>query len=178
MNITIATGFDHDKIIKIVDIYPRVTTLYNEEYLSTNFGKSLEMYLDINPDIDNIFIINSGILFRPSTFSVQQLKNTSKLFILDKAKNNFDIGCNNNQNIEYLFYDLPNAWSECVFVNRDAICSLLQIMTKKPIAQMYIFEIINQIIARGTRFEKHTVSKKNFLKISTIKDINRAKIFV
>lgn len=177
INITVATGFDNDKIIKAIEGYPRTNVMYNSEYHNTNFGKCLELYLSNSSHVDNLFIINSGILFKPKTFLAQYFKDQSKIFILDKPKVNFDIGCGVANKIEYLFYDLPQIWSECAFLNKQALNVLSSIISQKNISQMYIFEILNQLISSDIIFEKHILPKKNFLKISTMKDINRARIF-
>lgn len=177
INITIATGFDHDKIIKATDKY-NTKILHNPYYEHTNFGKSIELYIKQNPDIDNLLIVSSGILFKKNTLVVNQLKHFSKIFVLDKPKNNFDIGCGYGKNLEYLFYDLPDTWTECVFLNNVALDKLKTMVQTKPIEQMYIFEIINDLLSHNIIINKEIVPKNNFLKITSIKDINKAKVFI
>jgi hypothetical protein len=180
MRITIATGFDHDKILKITKPYNNVDVLYNSEYEYTNFGKCLELYLksETSTNIDNLLLVSSGVLFKKGALISTYCKNSSKIFILDKPKNNFEIGCNPTPYTEYLFYDLPQIWSECVYFNSDAISTLKKIMSTKPIAQMYLFEIINEIVSQKIIFEKQLVSKNNFLKVTGVKDLSRAKVFI
>lgn len=178
IRITIATGFDHDKMVKATERYNNITVLHNPDYQTTNFGKCMELYLKQSPEINNLLIISSGILFKPHTLMLQHLKKTSKLFMLDKPKNNFDIGCNNSESVEYLFYDLPTRWSECVYLNGEAMKNLYQLLLNASINQLYVFEIINKLISRNITFEPCVVPKNNFLKISTIKDVNRARVFV
>lgn len=178
INITVATGFDHDKIIKIIDRYNNINTLYNPNYENTNFGRSLELYMDKNPNIKNLLIIGSGILFKKNSLLANHLKHESKIFILDKPKHNFDIGCGPGTDLEYLFYDLPNMWTECVYLNESAIEKLKTIIKSKPIEQMYIFEIVNDLVSHNINFDKEFVSKSNFLKITSIKDLGKAKVFI
>ena len=178
INITVATGFDHDKVAKALEKYPNVNIIRNADYQQTNFGKCIELYLNQSPKIDNLLIVNSGVLFKQHTFALTHFRAKSKLFVLDKPKNNFDIGCSTGLVVEYLFYDLPIKWSECVYLNEDAVTNLHKLLESCSISQMYIFEILNKLISSNTIFEQQVVPKSNFLKISTAKDLNRARMFV
>lgn len=178
IHITIATGFDHDKILKITKPYNNVDILYNSHYEYTNFGKSLELYIKNYSSIDNVLVISSGILFKKGALISSYCKNSSKIFVLDKPKNHFEIGCNPTKHTEYLFYDLPQIWSECVYFNIEAITALKKIISTKSIAQMYLFEIINEILSHKIMFEKQLVPKSNFLKVTGVKDLSRAKVFI
>lgn len=175
--INIATGFDNDKIKKIIDKYD-VNIAYNDSYEDSNYGKSLRIFLEQNPDLDNLFIVGSGILFKKDAILYQNLKEESKIFVLDKPKNNFNIGCGSGEYIEYLFYDLVQPWSECVFLNQNAIDAIKLLIKNKNVDQMYIFEIINHLIMHNIVFKKYSTSKNHFFKISGLKDLNKAKIFI
>ena len=177
IKITVATGFDHDKIHKITEKYG-INILYNPNYENTNFGKSIDLYLKQNATAQNLLIIGSGVLFKRNTLSSNHMRHGSKIFILDKPKNNFDIGCGQGTIVEYLFYDLPDAWTECVYLDKFAIDKLKNIIQCKPIEQMYIFEIINDLLSHNIEFNKEFVPKSNFLKITSIKDLGKAKVFI
>ena len=178
IKITIGTGFDNDRITSAINRYSKVDYIFNPKYEHTNFGESLKLYFDKYKDIDNLLLIGSGILFRSGTFAPAQLKNTSKIFLLDKPKHNFDLGCNTGNNLEYLFYELPDIWSECIYLNKKAIKCLYDISQSKSIEQMYIFELINDMLSYNIKIEKVSLSKSNFVKINTAKDIGRARVFV
>lgn len=178
IQITVATGFDHEKISKILQKYPRVDIIHNSNYENTNFGKSIELYLQTKNNLENFLLISSGILFKRGTLTSAILKHQSKIFFLDRPKNNFDIGSGNGTNIEYLFYDLPETWSECVYLNSTAIKALKLLVSNKSIEQMYVFEIINSLLSQNVIFEKQLFPKNNFLKILSIKDVNKAKVFI
>jgi hypothetical protein len=178
IDITVAIGFDADKIKKILNKYNNIKYIYNPRFDITNLGKCIELYLEEKHEINNLFLINSGILFKKGTFHKNQLNKTSKLFFLDKPKNNFDIGCGSTDNIEYLFYDLPKVWSECVFLDSFALDKLKILSINQNISHMYTFEIINELLAMNTKFESEEFPKSHFLKITSIKDLDKAKVFV
>jgi len=178
IRLTIATGFDSDKIIKLITKYNTINYIYNSEYEYTNFGKSLKLYLQNYPEIDNLLLISSGILFKSGTFKNIEFEQQSQIFLLDKPKYNFDIGCSQNNIIEYLFYDLPEVWSECIYLDKIAIKNLIEIIENKNIDHMYIFEIINILLSKDIKFKKIKLPKNNFVKINSAKDVGKAKVFV
>lgn len=177
-SINIATGFDNDKINKTIDKYKNINIIHNDQYENTNYGKCIKLFIQQNPNIDNLFVIGSGVLFKENIFSQTSFGDLSRIFILDKPANNFNIGCNVNNNIEYLFYDLPEPWAECVYLNLSGIGGLKTLIEQKNIDQMYIFEIINDLLLLNIDFQKEYFSRSKFFKISSTKDINRAKSFI
>jgi hypothetical protein len=178
VSICIATGFDHDRINKTIEKYKHIKTIHNPQYEETNYGKSLSLYLTQHPKVNNLLIIGSGVLFKHNVFSKELLKQNSKLLVLDKPSPNFTIGCNRNTRLEYLFYDLPETWTECAYLNDAAIGTIKTLMLNKTIDQMYVFEIINELLRLGVSFDKHTCSKNSFYKILGTKDVNKAKLFI
>jgi hypothetical protein len=178
VSINIATGFDNDRINKTIDRYKSINIIHNDQYENTNYGKCIKLFIQQNPNIDNLFVIGSGVLFKKNIFSQNSFDNMSRIFILDKPANNFNIGCNPNTNIEYLFYDLPEPWTECVYFDLSGIEGLKTLIEQKNIDQMYIFEILNDLLLLNINFEKEYFPRSKFFKISSTKDINRAKLFI
>jgi hypothetical protein len=97
---------------------------------------------------------------------------------LDKIKENFSLGCSQQEKIEYIFYDLPELWCECVYLNLEAINTIKYAILHNQVNQMYLFELINKAINLEQTFEKEHINKKNIMKINTYKDINKAKLFI
>ena len=100
------------------------------------------------------------------------------IFILNKIKQNFNLGCSHGDHLEYLFFDLPETWSECVYLDAQTVCLLRDVITNNNISQMYLFEIINELISHNVIFHKHIIDKKNIIKINNQKDITKAKKFI
>jgi bifunctional N-acetylglucosamine-1-phosphate-uridyltransferase/glucosamine-1-phosphate-acetyltransferase GlmU-like protein len=173
IDITISTGFEAEKMTKALSSY-RVRFLYNEDYKNTNQGKSVVDYVNYH-SLDNLLLINSGILFK-SNFGI--ITNESCVFMLDKPKPDFTIGCNNNSDAFYLFYDLPDRWSECIFLHHQDLLTIKNISKDKNLSQLYLFEIINTLSEMGSIFKKIRLSKSSIMKISNVKDLTRARSFV
>lgn len=177
IRINLITGFYHDKIVDKLKKHKNINYIYNEEYDHTNHGKGIELLLD-NNDVSNILYIGSGILLKPKTLSIRSLKNQSSIFVLDRKKSNFDIGCNNSQNLEYMFYDLPLVWSECCYLNKEVCDAIKSLIINKNISQFFMFEIINIILNKNINIDIKKINRKNICKINSQKDIPKIRYFV
>jgi hypothetical protein len=173
--ITINIGFDADKIRKTLNRYKTINFLVNNNYEQTNQSSNLISYIKQN-NPKSLLVINNGILIKNNIISKTYLAGSSKIFLLNKTKNNFDIGCSETENIEYLFYDMPQPWSEIVYLNEKTIDLLLN-YDAKVFEQMYLFETINFLLQKNIYFEKIYIDKKNITKIQNLKDLHSAKIF-
>jgi len=157
IRLNIATGFDHDRISKHINTkYSNIRFIYNELYSTTNQMKALALYLEHN-SCENLLIINSGILLKNQEIKFSTLSGNSKIYLLNKPRANFNIGCSVGSLTEYLFYDLPNIWSECVYLNKEAILSLKEIIQAKNTDQFYLFEIINALILKNISISNNQI---------------------
>jgi hypothetical protein len=175
-NIFIGTGFESDKIKKAVSQYSKVHVLENKNYASTNQARLIKLFIDNKLSYNDLLIVSNGILFKNSCL---KYGGGSKIFLIDKPKTNFNIGCNDSDMVNYLFYDLPTPWSECVLFESKAVEHISDICNSQNIDQLFLFEIINILIEKySISFDKNFISKKDIMKINTAKDISRAKLFI
>lgn len=173
--IFIGTGFESEKIKKLFTGYTNLYFIDDPEYNTTNQAKLISLFAQ-NYSSTKLLIISNGILFKNNPFVCDD---QSKIFLIDKPKNHFNIGCNAVDPVLYLFYDLPIAWAECVFFDAEAIRNIKHMSQTKNINQMYLFEIINKLIEEhDTNFVSDIVKKKDIMKINTAKDISKAKLFI
>lgn len=173
--ITINIGFDAEKIQKTLNRYKTLNFLVNNNYEDTNQSSNLISYIKQN-NPKSLLVINNGILIKNNIISKTYLNGSSKIFILNKNKNNFEIGCSEAEKVEYLFYDMPQSWSEIFYLNERTI-KLLQNYDAQLFNQMYLFEIINFLLQKNVHFDKIYIDKKNITKIQNLKDLQSAKIF-
>lgn len=174
-NIFLSVGFEADRVRRLLSNDSDIHYIYNDKYHYTNQAKSISLLLDSYIP-KNLLVISNGILFKNNPFVCD---NNARVYLLDKPKYNFDIGCNQSDDLHYLFYDLPTPWTECVLFDSSSLKSLEHLKSTQNIDQLYLFEIINLLIDQyNTRFIKTTVKKSNFMKVNTIKDIPKAKIFI
>lgn len=173
-NISVLTGFESDRVKKHIETnHKNVNVIYDKSYASSNQTNAVLTAVENLKNIDNLLIISSGILLR----QCPKLKanNASTIFYLDQPKDNFNIGSLKVDD-HYLFYGLPNTWSECVFLNSLAIDTLSS-FSKMVFSQLYLFETINKLMENHVAFENKTISKKEIFKLVSHKDIAKAKRF-
>lgn len=178
IKITIATGFESEKIIELLKTHNNIDYIHDSNYKITNQAQSLKLYLQKYPDIKNLLLVSSGVIFKSCCITKSMLKEQSKAFILNKQKENFTLGCTKNIQLEYVFYDLPDPWSECLYLNKEALSWLQTFTTSRNVEQMYIFELINELLSNKILIHKQMINKKDIIKITNLKDISKAKIFI
>lgn len=169
--ICVATGFEHDKIKKRTNKYHNVDCCFNQHYESTNHGKSLDLYLQ-NHDPKNLLLITNGVLI----YNKLIIPDYSVIYGLKKTKPGFNIGFNKaNDKVYYVFYDLPNIWSECVFLDHNAIQSLKNLTINRNISQLFLFEILNLLIDENIHISYSILPQKDIIKINNHKDLYKLK---
>jgi choline kinase len=87
IHITVATGFESDKVYENFRNIPNISFIYNAKYRNTNETASLLLYLE-KYDPNNLLIIKNGILLKENALPKTYLTGGSKVFILDKQKEN------------------------------------------------------------------------------------------
>lgn len=179
INITIAAGYEYDKVQQYISKkYKNINIIYNPDYKNTNEVSNLALYINKNPNIDNLFIVNGGILLKKNSIPNQIFKNNlSTIFLLNSTKNNFNLGCNNTEFVEYIFYDLEKPWSECIYLTKQYIMAFKKLFNQQNMDQMYIFEAINFLL-NTDNMKIQYINKKNIMKISNVNDTLKAKTFL
>jgi GTP:adenosylcobinamide-phosphate guanylyltransferase len=175
INIYVAIGFESDKMIKILSKH-NINIIFNPDFRYTNQVKSIIDCVNLY-DINNLLVINNGILFKKS-FGCIKSNESSSVFTLSKSKMDFNIGCQKSDEVMYLFYDLPEKWTECVLLNNTAINNLRSMSKNKNMSQLYVFEMVNMLIENGHSFKRVSLDSRNIMKISGIKDLKKAKVFI
>lgn len=179
IKIIVCTGFESEKVVsELTKNYKNIHFIYNSSYEITNQAQSIKICLEEYNKINNWFIISNGILLKEKCITKNMLSNDSKIFLLNKEKENFSLGCSRESDLEYIFYGLPELWSECVYLNTPATILLRNLLANSKVDQMYLFEIINEIMSRQILFTKQYIDKKLIMKISTLKDVAKAKSFI
>ncbi len=178
IKINIITGFEHEKIKKTLSKYRNINIIYNQQYETTNQSMGLKLLFENKKNIEKLFWLSSGVLFKPKSINNTSTKKQSKIFLLDKPKNNFNLGCSNTEAIEYIFYDLPYVWSECLFLNEEATIKLRSMLGSYNINQMFFFELVNELISNNITLQHEKIAKSKVIKINTVKDLPKIKRFI
>lgn len=175
--IYLSTGFQHNKVKKVADKYKNVHSIYEPNYENCNESKHIINYIKHNIDnLNNLFIIKNGVLFKNRCFGSIRKKDKSKIFFLDRDKDNFNIGCHTRDS-KYLFYELQQKWCECAFLVKSDLQKILAMNEQKLIDNYFLFEIIN-FLQESSDIEHHTIPYRNIIKVNSANDIKKAKRFV
>lgn len=176
--ITLNIGFESEKILNTLHRYKTIDYLINDKYSVTNQAINLISYIKKHKP-SKLLVYSSGLLIKNNIILKHQLyqNNSCKLFILNKSKHNFDIGCSDMKNPDYLFYDMPEPWAEICYLNQQAI-EVLSDCSESSVEQMYLFEAINLLLQKNISFDKIYINKTNIMKIQTMKDLPTAKLFI
>lgn len=179
INIHAVIGFEHEKVSQVLE-KNKVNYIYNREYKNLNQGHSLKLYLDQILKVDKLLIINNGILLNAiEIIKKSVLDIRSQMFIIKKGKSDFDLGTLPGNNPEYIFYNLPESWTECVYFGPEDIANLRHLMSIESINNMYLFEILNIYMHNYPKsINKTYIAKKQAIKINSTRDINKAKRFI
>lgn len=181
-NIYLLTGFESERIERTIHTSKYISkknifVLENKNYETQGQIASIFEYLNNrNPSKGAIFL-NNGIITKFNfQKSIQTLNNS--IFFIQGKKVNFNIGCNNTEHTEYLFYDLPFLWSECVYLNDETLELLQDIILPHELKTLFFFEVINKLLDKSIFFENTIIPKSQITKVNNIKDIKKLKTFV
>ena len=181
-NIYLLTGFESEKIKKTIFTSNYISRknifiLENKNYETQGQIASVFEYLDNRNPKNGAIFLNNGIITKFNFQKNIQTLNNSIFFIQGK-KLNFNIGCNNIEHTEYLFYDLPFLWSECVYLNNGTLELLHDLILPHELKTLFFFEVINKLLDKSIFFENTIIPKSQITKINNIKDIKKLKAFV
>jgi hypothetical protein len=142
-SINIVIGFDKEKLKKKNNFGNDVLLIDNNDY--EKYGQSYAIGLALNNITNNypIIIISNYIVFKKNIFQNCSNK-TNHIFCIKHCNNkSLKIGCtHNDNNVEYLCYDLNPRWSE-IFLLQSECKSLFQNIIEAN-QNMMFFETINQ----------------------------------
>lgn len=181
-NIYLLTGFESEKIKRTIYTSKYISKknifiLENKHYETHGQISSVFEYLNNKNPSNGAIFLNNGIITK---FNFQQNIQTTKnsIFFIQGKKLNFNIGSNSTGNTEYLFYDLPLLWSECVYLNNKTLELVHDLILPHELKTLFFFEVINKLLDKSVVFENIIIPKSQITKVNNIKDIKKLKTFV
>lgn len=181
-HIYLLTGFESDKIKRTINYSKiisskNITILENKNYDSTGQLASIVEYIKQKSNNNGAIFINNGIITK-FNFAKSFDKINNSIFLIKGKKNNFNIGCADQNSVEYLFYDLPILWSECVYLNSETMSLVQNIIMPHELKTLFFFELINKLLEKEIDFDRVMIPKTQITKINNIKDIQKVKTFI
>lgn len=145
---------------------------YNEY---SNYGEYIQNIVDIIPNHTAICMFDVSFIFDPKVMEKKIFKKTSVLSSTSK-KFESQIGCtlDQNNNIEFVFYDLDNKICELIYIKPQDINKFKNIMSHHVNNNMYLFEIMNTLINHSIDLNINFV-KENVLHCKTEEHIDKTK---
>jgi hypothetical protein len=178
--IYLLTGFESERIKKTISSSAHKKNIHfleNKQYDTSSQIASIVSYIEQRESNKGAIFINNGIITR-FNFSKMLKPSQNTLFLIKGKKNNFNIGCLNPDKVEYLFYDLPFLWSECLYLTDSALDLVKQTILPHELKTLFLFEMVNKLLDRSIVFNNIYIPKSQITKINNIKDINKAKLFI
>lgn len=170
--ISIVGGYDINRIIK--KIGKRARVIENQLYSDTNSGDSLRLAIN-NSLFDNLLFLHGDLVISSEIF---EGINLNESFILVDNSNKFEskeVGVTVvDGKATVLSYDLPTKWCQICFLATNELNILKRLFLKQDFNSKYLltFEIINNIIENGGKFNCYDTGNYFIKEIDTLKDIN------
>jgi len=141
----------HDAIRVMNKSPDNLIKIENERFLETNVIRSIGMGLRA-ATTTNIVVIYGDLVF--SNDALKFPRSHSLVLIDNNTMNDDEVGCTVcNNELEYIFYELPNKWGQITFFTGKELELLKSISWNPDKYKFFGFEAINEIINRGGRFE-------------------------
>jgi len=161
--IIVVTGFQADKVMN--HLPSNVICVENENYETTNVTRSIGMGLRASVT-NNVVVMYGDLVFNKYALGFSMTEGSVLLVDNNGTMTSNEVGCIvvNNQ-IERLWYDLPQKWGQIAMLTDNELRLAKAICWHKSFANCFGFEVINEIIKRGGKF---TVNRPHKLKINDI----------
>lgn len=171
--ITLVCGF---KASTLMDETPNyILKVENENYQNTNVARSIGMGLRVLSNSSKVIIIYGDLVFNAETIKSISLDKSS-IVITNQTMGEDEVGCViDDQELRNLMYDLPIKWGQIsIFVGKE-LNLLKRICWNEKNKTKFGFEVINEIIQQGGKFQCIQNDSIKIIDIDNSKDIQKAK---
>lgn len=170
--VILVTGYDSDKVM---DKTPNnIIKIENENYENTNISRSIAIGLRACTT-EFVYIIYGDLLFNEQSLNIP-FDRSSLLIDSSGLMDNSQIGCNiDNNNIELLLYGLNNKWAQITFFTNKELRLLKSIVWNRNNDKKFGFEIINDVIDAGGKFNAIINNNAKIFDIDSGKDLEKVK---
>lgn len=165
--VILVTGYQADKVMNAAPKH--VIKIENTEYKTTNIVRSIGLGLRA-ATTDNIVIIHGDLVFNKQCLKAPF--DLDSIAIITQAIKDDEVGCTIERGlVEHVFYDLPNNWSQIVYLTGKELDLFRKLVWNKDHNHMYHFEILNEVIDKGGKIKAVSPKGAIAVDIDTSKDI-------
>lgn len=173
--ITLVTGFQHDKIYQYVrESNYSVKIVQNTRYEETNVAYSIALGMQVCVS-DYVLVIYGDLFLKAESIKNIVKSDSCKILIEDKTpynKNNVGVVQNGN-NITNMSHGLNDIWSQIFYLDKSYRNFEQKSVTRKR-DRWFSYEVLNEMIDEGLHIES-IKNTSNIIEIDNIKDLERVK---
>jgi len=174
--IILVAGYQADKIMNCLP--SNIIAIENESYETTNVTRSIGMGLRASIT-DSVIIVYGDLVFNKYALGFAISQQSTIVLDTNNTMTENEVGCVIvNDNIEQIWYDLPNKWAQIVYLTGKELQLAKEICWQNVNYNMFGFEMLNKIIANGGNFKIFKPYKIKVNDIDSVKDIEIARTII
>lgn len=165
--VIVTTGFESDKIASYLP--KNIHIVENQLYESTNTVEELRLGLNVATN-DNVLLIHGDLIF--DTELLKSIPKGQSCIVCDENNTlpDDDIGVTSYSNIAtILAYDLPVKWGYISQFDEKDVELLKKVISDRSKSKCFVFEVINEMIDKGSKFKTIVNKKSEILKVDSAK---------
>lgn len=165
--IILVAGYQGDKVMDYA--LKHVVKVENTDYKTTNIVRSIGLGLRA-ATTDNVVIIHGDLVFNKECLKAPY--DLDSFAIISQSLKTDEVGCTIEKGIiEHIFYDLPQHWSQIVYLTGRELNMFRKLVWNKDNSHMYHFEILNELIDKGGKLKAIAPKGAVSVDVDTSKDI-------
>lgn len=142
-------GFDSRKLSHIVKTkYRNIHGIYNHEYSMYNHGYSLYKAASFIREQNKCLIMPGYDPLDKSILLKFKEAKSSSVALIDREEPKLGCVMDNSDKVQHIFYDLHNQISDICMMYRNEMSILSDILEDSSTHNMFLFELINNIITK------------------------------
>ena len=163
-NIIMSTGFEADKIIKILD--NTIPIVENQLYSNTNEVEEVRLAMNLTTE-DNVLLIDGSILFNDHT--IKHLDRSG--IVVSPDLNSEGVGVTLNKGkVSRLSYGLEYKWCHILYLIGKELQLFKKIIRNRELSNLFLHEVINMMVDSGGNITVFNPPNMNVLKIDSYAD--------
>ena len=170
------TGFDSDRLMGQTP--HNIIKIENERYYESNVSRSISIGLRATRDNDQVLIIFGDVLFNEQCLKAINKEQSS--IIISEHMSDDEVGCNISKKgvLEYMMYDQPNKWGHIMYLTGRELSLFKKLSYAKSNSKKFCFEVMNDVVNAGGRFDCIQDENIKVMDIDTSKDLQKAQEFI
>ena len=149
----------------------------NNQYETTNIGKSLAIGLDINI-LDSVLIVYGDMFFQHDIFDHLHTDVSSAIYSNNKNKKQ-EVGVIvNGTNVETFSYNSKSKWAQIAYLTGDELKIFKNLCEQRENHTLTGFEILNTVINVGGSIKAVETETEFFTDIDTIDDVRKVRRYI